>query len=45
LLDLQKGHQPSPITDNELGELKNLKKKVEYLKDKLEEDVDEEGSE
>lgn len=33
---------PNPITDNELNELRNLKKKVEYLKDKLEEKGDEE---
>ncbi len=27
-----------PITDNEINELRNLRKKVEYLKDKLEEE-------
>ena len=35
---MQKGVHPSPINDNELNELRNLKKKVEYLKDKLEEE-------
>jgi hypothetical protein len=36
LLDVSKGQQPNPINDNEINELKNLKKKVEYLKDQLE---------
>jgi hypothetical protein len=34
---MSKGQVPNPITDNELNELRNLKKKVDYLKDKLEE--------
>lgn len=37
LLDRSKGLDPKPITENELNELRNLKKKVEYLKDKLQE--------
>jgi hypothetical protein len=37
LLDLSKGLQPNPMSDNELAETRNLKKKVEYLKDKVEE--------
>ncbi len=32
---MSKGQVPKPITDNELNELRNLKKKVDYLKDKL----------
>mmetsp|Transcript_30052 Transcript_30052/g.22310 ORF Transcript_30052/g.22310 Transcript_30052/m.22310 type:complete len:84 (+) Transcript_30052:71-322(+) len=42
LLDMSKGQDPRPITDNELNELRNLRKKVDYLKDKLE---DEKGHE
>ena len=42
LNDLSRGlAEPKPLTDNELNELRNLKKKVEYLKDQLQE----EGSE
>ena len=37
LLDLSKGADPKPITENELNELRNLRKKVDYLKDKLQE--------
>jgi cAMP-dependent protein kinase regulator len=37
LLDLSKGQAPKPITDNELNEIRNLRKKVEYFKAKLEE--------
>ena len=36
LQEIQKGSDPSeikPITDNELNELRNLEKKVAYLKD------------
>lgn len=32
---MSKGQVPKPISDNELNELRNLKKKVDYLKDKL----------
>lgn len=31
--DLASGKKPKPLTDNELNELRNLKKKVEYLKE------------
>jgi cAMP-dependent protein kinase regulator len=45
---MSKGQVPKPITDNELNELRNLKKKVDYLKDKLlekgEDDEEEEHS-
>lgn len=38
--------KPEPITDNELYEMKNLKKKVEYYKDLLgEQDEEEAGTE
>lgn len=40
LKEYHKGLDPSeiePITDNELNELKNLQKKVEYYKDMLNE--------
>ena len=30
---MSKGLTPSPVNDNELNELRNLKKKVDYLKD------------
>jgi len=33
LLDVSKGKEPHPINDNEINELRNLRKKVEYLKD------------
>lgn len=42
---MSKGQQPNPITDNELNEMKNLKKKVEYLKDQLQEHDEDEHSE
>lgn len=48
MLDLSKGFEPKPISDNELNELRNLKKKVDYLKDKLQEgeaDQDDDHSE
>ena len=38
---MSKGQPPNPINDNELNELRNLKKKVDYLKDKLLEHEDE----
>ena len=37
LVDLSKGVKPEPLTENEVNELRNLKKKVEFLKDQLEE--------
>jgi hypothetical protein len=42
---MSKGQHPRPITDNELNELRNLRKKVDYLKDKLSEEVDEDEDE
>jgi hypothetical protein len=42
---MSKGQVPNPITDNELNELRNLKKKVDYLKDKLLEKGDGEDEE
>jgi hypothetical protein len=49
LTDLSKGQEPNPLNDNELNEFRNLKKKIEYLKDKLDHDdhtesEDEDGS-
>lgn len=41
---MTKGQVPNPINDNELNELRNLKKKVDYLKDQLE-DHDDDHSE
>ncbi len=38
LIEIQKGHGSQeiiPISDNELNELKNIEKKVAYLKDQL----------
>ena len=32
---MSKGQPPKPMSDNELNELKNLRKKVDYLNDKL----------
>lgn len=40
LLDMSKGQKPNPMSDNELAEMRNLKKKVEYLKDQVEEHED-----
>lgn len=38
LQDLQQGiSNQKPLNDNELNEVRNLRKKVEYLKDKLQE--------
>ena len=34
---MSKGYSPKPITENELNEMRNLRKKVDYLKSKLEE--------
>lgn len=35
-LDMQRGvNPPQPLNDNEINEIKNLKKKVDYLKDQL----------
>ena len=42
---MSKGMDPKPITDNELNKLRNLKKKVEYLKDKLQEGQNDEEEE
>lgn len=42
---MSKGQAPKPINDNELNELRNLKKKVEYLKDKLQEGQQDDESE
>lgn len=35
--DLAKGEKPNPLNDNEINELRNLRKKAEYLRDKLHE--------
>ena len=35
--DIGKGQEPKPMTDNELNEMRNLKKKVDYLRDQLQE--------
>ena len=32
--------EPKPLTDNEMNEMRNLKKKVEYLKGQIEEQED-----
>jgi cAMP-dependent protein kinase regulator len=47
LVDLSKNQEPNPLTENEVNELRNLKKKVEYLRDQLEErgDADSQKSE
>jgi len=37
---MQRGVDPRPVNDNELNEIKNLKKKVDYLKDQLEDHED-----
>lgn len=37
---MSRGVDPQPIKDNELNEIKNLKKKVDYLKDQLDDHED-----
>ena len=38
LSDLSKGYKdPQPLTDNEVNEMRNLKKKVDFVKDQLDE--------
>jgi hypothetical protein len=37
---MSKGLTPNPVNDNELNELRNLKKKVDYLKDQIEDHDD-----
>lgn len=38
---MQRGvSHPQPVNDNELNEIRNLKKKVDYLKDQLEDHED-----
>ena len=39
MVDLSKGvDDPKPMSDNEINDMKNLKKKLEYYKDQLEGD-------
>jgi hypothetical protein len=39
MIDLAKGIQtPIPMNDNEINDMKNLKKKVDYLRDQIEDE-------
>ncbi len=45
MIDLAKGIQtPIPMNDNEINDMKNLKKKVDYLRDQIEDEDEQENS-